>query len=66
MKRKRTGYLQSSWARNRKFNGKIYEYITAYFRKRDAIEKKEFLKRQGWLVRIVKIRDFYVLYGRKK
>ena len=66
MKRMKIGYLQSPWAKNRKFDGKIYEYITAYFKKRDAIEKKEFLKSKGWLVRIVKIRDFYVLYGRRK
>ena len=35
-----------------------------YFREKDATEKKDFLEQEGWLVRILKVRAMYVLYGR--
>lgn len=66
VKKKIGTYLQRPWQKDKKFDGKRYEYLTSYFKKKDATEKKKFLKRQGWLVRIVKIRDFYVLYGRSR
>ena len=48
------------------YNGKKYTFDGAEYYKRDADTRKEFLKRKGYNVRVVKLEGHYCIYKRKK
>lgn len=54
----------------RKFNGKVYQYYSGYFRKIEALQSKALLNAKGFNVRILKTKNSvdkpYVVYSREK
>lgn len=53
-------------ALKRKFLGKWYKWVGSYSQKEDANDEKARLKKQGKLVRMVKVKRIHVLYVRNK
>ncbi len=50
----------------RKFGGKIYKYVTHYFRKDDAQEAQSRLQKKGHFTRITERKGVYHLWARRK
>ncbi len=48
------------------FNGKRYTFYGAEYYKKDAEGVKKYLKRKGYLVRVVRLEGHYCIYVRKE